>query len=155
MSSKGREFLEEGRFEDALAFFEVSGDLRSMFGRAVALQLLGRFEQAEAAYEQVLAADPKQEETLANLIALNIERFDLPRVELYSQRLLEVAADSAIALRGLIVVAVERRDYELAARYFARLTPGEEGARDTVEYRLNWQIVDRLREHHVSVAHPY
>jgi tetratricopeptide (TPR) repeat protein len=154
MSSRGPELLEEGRFEEALACFD-GDDVRSSFGRGVALQLLGRFEAASEAYELVLSADPKHQETLANLIAMHVERFDLPCVEHYSRRLLAVAPNSQIALRGLIVVAVERRDFDLAARYFAKLTPAEESCRDSIEYRLSRQIVDRLKDHHGSAAHSY
>ncbi|SRR5579883_593747 len=154
MLSEGQRFLEEGRFEEALACFQ-GDDPRAVFGRAVALQLLGRFEQAESEYQKVLARDPQNQEALANLIALNVERFDLANVERYSRRLLEIAEDAPIALEGLIVVGVERRDYDLAARCFARLKPVQEGSRDAVEYRLSRQMVERLREHHGSITHPY
>ena len=154
MLSRGEELLEEGRFEDALACFE-GDDLRSIFGRAVTLQLLGRFEEASESYDLVLAADPKHRETLANLIAMHVERFDLSRVEKYSRRLLAIAKDSQVALRGLIVVAVERRDFDLAARCFAKLTPQEESCRDAVEYRLSRQIVDRLKDQNGAATNPY
>jgi tetratricopeptide (TPR) repeat protein len=158
--SQGQQLLDEGRFDDALAWFESHDDIRSRFGRAVALQLLGRFDQAEAAYELVLAADPKHVETLANLIAMNVEKFNLDLVELYSNRLLGIDSGSPIALRGLIVVAVERREYAVAARYFALLAPGGENCRDAVEYRLSRRMVERLKHHplkdpHGSTAYPY
>ncbi len=151
---KGAQLLEEGRFAEALAFFH-GDDVRSVFGRAVTLQLLGRFEEAEAAYESVLAADPNHEETLANLIAMNVEQFRLENVEKYSRRLLAISKDAQIGLRGLLVVAVERRDFDLAASCFSRLDPSDEIFRDAVEYRLSRQIVDRLKDHYGSVAHPY
>ena len=78
---QGQQFLKEGRFEDALACFEACTDPRAIFGRAVALQLLGRLDEAEAVYETVLTAQPGHEEILATLIALNVERFNLDRVE--------------------------------------------------------------------------
>ncbi len=150
----GPQLLEEGRFDEALASFH-GDDVRSVFGRAVALQLLGRFEEAESAYESVLASDPNHEETLANLIAMYVEQFHLENVERYSRRLLAISKDAQIGLRGLLVVAVERRDFELAASCFSKLVPSDEIVRDAVEYRLSRQIVDRLKDHHGSVAHPY
>src|SRR3954465_11329669 len=141
--------LDEGRFEEALASFR-GDDVRSTFGRGVALQMLGRFEEAEMEYESVLDADPGHEETLANLIALNIEKFQLDPVERYSRQLLAIRENSQIGLRGLIVVAVERRDFELAANCFARLDPVQENGRDAVEYRLSRQTVNRLKDHHAS-----
>src|SRR5258708_6749217 len=155
MLSQGQQYLDEGRFEEALLQFEAGEDIRCVFGRAVALQLLGRFDEAETAYELVLSADPRHQETLANLIAMSVEKFDLDVVEQYSRRLLDVDCNSPVAVRGLLVVAVERRDYETAAAYLARLTPGDENCRDAVEYRLSRQIVERLKDKHGSIAHPY
>jgi tetratricopeptide (TPR) repeat protein len=152
--TKGQQLLEEGRFEDALACFS-GNDLRSAFGRAVSLQMLGRFEESEQAYEVVLAADPSHEETLANLIALNVERFQLERVERYSRRLLEICPNAQVALRGLLVVAVERRDFDIAALLFAKLDLDDTACRDGVEYRLSRQVADRLKDHNGTVAHPY
>ena len=154
MSSEGRRFLDEGRFEEALESFSGSEDAHGFFGRAVALQLLARFEEAEAAYGRLLAAHPGHEEALANLIAMNVEKFDLARIEQYARRLLEISPDAPVALEGLIVVAVERRDFDLAASCFARLSRLEEAGRDAVEYRLSRHIVERLKDHHGSVAHP-
>jgi tetratricopeptide (TPR) repeat protein len=156
MLEEGRSCLEEGRFEEALACFERAGRNRSaMFGRAVSLQLLARFEEAEAEYENLLAADPEHAEALANLVAMNVERFHLAGVEEFARRLLIIAPDSAIALQGLIVVAAERRDDELAATCLARLQDSAERCRDGVEYRLSAATLDRLKENHGPVAHPY
>jgi tetratricopeptide (TPR) repeat protein len=160
MLLEGQRFLDEGRFEEALACFQ-GDDPRAIFGRGVALQLLARFEEAEAEYLKVLARSPRNEETLANLIALSVERFDLASVERYSRQLLDIAPGAPIALEGLIVVGVERGDYDLAASCFARLKPVEEESRDAVEYRLSRQMVERLKERHRwkeehgPVAHPY
>jgi tetratricopeptide (TPR) repeat protein len=150
----GARLLEEGRFEEALACFS-GDDVRSMFGRAVALQLLGRFDEAEEAYESVLDADPNHQETLANLIAMSVEQFQLDRVEHHSRRLLAISKDAQIGWRGLMVVAVERRDFGLAARCFAKLDPSDELCRDMVEYRLSRQMVERLKDPYGSIAYPH
>ena len=146
--------LDEGRFEEALASFD-GNDIRSTFGRAAALHMLGRLDEAEMEYEAVLDADPAHDETLSNLIALNVERFQLQSVERYALRLLAIRGNSQIALRGMIVVAVERGDLDLAANCFARLEPPLEKTGDAVEYRLSRQVVDRLKDHHASVTHPH
>lgn len=155
MRSEGHELLEQGRFEAALSWFEQSDDAQARFGRGVALQQLGHFDEAEVAYESVLAIFANHAETLANLVALNIERFELARVERYATRLLEAERDSKIALRGLIVVAVERRDYRAAAAYFARLGPEQAPCGDAVEYRLSWQMLERIKEHYGAPADPH
>ncbi len=154
MLSRGQQLLEDGRFKEALACFE-GDDVRSVFGRAVALHMLGRFDEAQAEYEDVLAVDPNHQETLSNLVAMNVERFHLELVERYSRRLLAIVPKSQIALQGLIVVAVERRDMDLAASCFARIEPSRPHAGDAVEYRLTRQMVERLKDHHASAAHPY
>ncbi|HLH38322.1 MAG TPA: tetratricopeptide repeat protein [Bryobacteraceae bacterium] len=145
----GERMLNLGRFEEALACFAAKeeADLQALFGSAVARQMLGRFEEAEERYERLLAVDPKHQEALANLIAMNVERFHLGRVEEYSRRLLELNSRSAAALQGLVMVAVERRDYEAAARYFRQIVPAGAHGGDAIEYRLSRQTVERLRSY--------
>jgi tetratricopeptide (TPR) repeat protein len=141
------------RPEGALACFEAchrqSGSVALVFGRAVALQLLRRWEEAEALFARVLETQPQADEVLANLIALNVERFDLRRVELYALRLLSHDPDSLIALQALTMAAFEQRKYEEAAvfylRWRANLAEGGAAAReDAIQYRLSRESVDRL-----------
>ncbi len=66
-------------------------------------------------------SDPNSEETLSNLIALNVETQDLDRVRDYSQRLLKISPQSPAALQGLATVALEREDHHAAARYCDRI----------------------------------
>ncbi len=126
---------------------------RALFGKAVALQLLRRLDEAEKLYERLLSIDPKAEEALSNLIAMSMEVFELARVQKYSQRLLEINSRSPIALQGLALAAIERLDYTAAARYFHRalelnpeiMHPPEEPS-DAVEYRISRKIFDSLEE---------
>ncbi len=151
--------LRSNRIEEALVSFErcwsQGAKARAEFGKAVALQLLRRFDQAEAAYERALRADPRMEQALLNLITMSMEVFDLQRVREYSLRLLELNPENHTALRGLTLIALERRDYDEAARYFARLpesagavdekeSAGDDG--DPVEYRLSREVVARLQQ---------
>lgn len=145
------------RFEAALARFDEcwseGSKRRALFGKAVALQLLRRLDEAEKLYERLLTIDPAAEEALANLIAMSMEVFELARVQTYSQRLLEINSRSAVALKGLALAAIERLDYAAAARYFHRALelepqivhpPAEPG--DAVEYRISRRIFDSLEE---------
>jgi tetratricopeptide (TPR) repeat protein len=138
---------------DALACFEAchrqSESDALLFGRAVALQMLSRWEEAEALFARVLETQPQADEALANLIALNVERFDLRRVELYALRLLRHDPDSLIALQALTMVAFEHRKYEEASDYYLRwranLAEGGAAAReDAIQYRMSRESVDRL-----------
>src|SRR5579871_1545502 len=117
--------LHLNRIEEALGCFDQcwseAARMSALFGKAVALQLLRRFDEAESTYERVLALDPRAEEALSNLIAMNIEVFDLTRIHRYSARLLKVRPKSVVALQGLVLVALEREEYEAAARHYSRL----------------------------------
>jgi len=142
-------------FEAALGCFDEcrseGAKRRALFGKAVALQLLRRFDEAEKLYERLLVMDPAAEEALSNLIAMSMEVFELARVQKYSQRLLEMNSRSPIALKGLALAAIERLDYATAARYFYRaaelepeiLAPPAEQS-ESLEYRISRKIFDRL-----------
>jgi len=120
----GASLLYLNRLDDALATFHQCSDAPegpAAFGKAVALQLLHRFGEAESAYEALLVSDPDSQEALSNLIALNVETNDLDRVRDYSQRLLKISAQSPVALQGLATVALERDDHHAAARYCDRI----------------------------------
>lgn len=120
----GASLLYLNRLDDALAIFHGCSDAfegPAAFGKAVALQLLHRYGEAENAYEMLLASDPNAEEALSNLIALNIETEDLDRVRDYSQRLQKISPHSSSALQGLATVALERKDHHAAARHCDRI----------------------------------
>ena len=126
----GASLLYLNRLDEALENFDALSGLQqssdtfgapAVFGKAVALQLLHRFGEAESAYETALASDPTSEETLSNLIALAVETEDLDRVRDYSQRLLKISPQSPAALQGLATVALERQDHHAAARYCDRI----------------------------------
>jgi tetratricopeptide (TPR) repeat protein len=145
------------RFEAAITCFDEcwseGSRRRALFGKAVALQLLRRLDEAEKLYERLLTIDPAAEEALANLIAMSMEVFELVRVQKYSQRLLEINSHSTLALQGLALAAIERLDYVAAARHFHRalalnpeiMHPPAEPS-EAVEYRISRKIFDSLEE---------
>ena len=157
--------LHLNRTEEALACFEQcwsqTARARAELDKATALQLLRHFDQAEAAYERALAADPKLDEALSNLIAMSMEVFDLSRIHRYALRLLDILPGSPIALQALTLVALERREFEEAAYYFGRFLERapEAAGEDTggaVEYRLGREVVTRLNQmlgHHLGGGH--
>jgi len=133
--------LHLNRAEEALAIFTQCGpglDSRpALIGKAVALQLLRRFEEAWMAYSAWLASDPNSEEALSNLIAMSIETDDLKRVRDCSMRLLDISPNSTVALQGLATVAFEGSDYSVAAFYCDRIL---ELAPDSLEAWHNFRI---------------
>jgi tetratricopeptide (TPR) repeat protein len=123
----------------------------ALFGKAVALQMLRQFEQAETLYQQFLELNADSTEALSNLIALSMETFDLSRVQRYALQLLGKQPHSATALQALTLVAFERREYESAAEFYERLTEtagplpakADEGA---IEYRLSPKDIEILNQ---------
>jgi tetratricopeptide (TPR) repeat protein len=150
--------LRLNRLEQALNCFDQcwsdAAQRQALFGKGVALQLLRRFDEAEIAYERMLAVDGKAEEALANLVAMSLEIFDLERVSRYSRRLVEINSRSIAGLQGLTLVAVERGDMETAARHFSLLAehapesirPVQDSSEEILEYRLNRKAVGRFKE---------
>jgi len=120
----GASLLYLNRLKEALAVFEQLSDSRdhaALFGKAVALQLLQRYEEAARVYEAALARAPESEEALSNLIALQIETGDVDRLREYSQLLLKSDPESPAALQGLATAAFEASDHHAAARYCDRI----------------------------------
>ncbi len=150
--------LHLNRFEDALACFDQcwsdAARRPALFGKAVALQLLRRFDEAEAAYERVLTLDGKAEEAYSNLIAMSMERFDLEKVQRFSQRLLEVNPRSLAGLQGSALVAIEQGEVESAARSFFKIVESApdsirasgEDSDGSIEYRVSRKVIERLQE---------
>ena len=133
--------LKLNRAGEALAVFDRAGG-RALFGKAVALQLLGRSDEAAAAYDTLLKSEPDSEEALANLIAMSADTRDLEHMREYSQRLANIAPESQAALQGLATVALERRDNHAAAKYCDRIL---ELAPDCLEGWHNLRIaLDRI-----------
>ncbi len=120
----GASLLYLNRLDEALTVFDQCSRTlpgAAAFGKAVALQLLNRFSEAESAYEILLASDADPAETLSNLVALHVETGDLDRVRDYSQRLLKIVPQSPAALQGLATVALQGQDHHAAARYCDRI----------------------------------
>jgi tetratricopeptide (TPR) repeat protein len=117
--------LHLNRIDEALSNFERGcqgpGAERARFGKAVALQLLGRFKEARNLYETLLASDQDSEEALSNLIVMSLEAQDLESARDHSQRLLEICPNSEVALQGLASVALDTSDNQAAVSYCDRL----------------------------------
>jgi tetratricopeptide (TPR) repeat protein len=133
--------LHLNRPEEALVIFDQCGwgsePGPALIGKAVALQLLHRFDEAETAYSALLAFDPNSEEALSNFIAMGIETNDLTQVWDHSQRLLNICPHSTVALQGLATVAFAGSDHSAAASYCDRIL---ELAPDCLEAWHNFRI---------------
>ena len=130
--------------EQALACFErieSAGERESaLLGKAVALQKLGRHEEAEEAYRELLEISPGSAEPLANLIALSAAKRDLVAMEDYASRLLEVNSQSKAALQGMAMVAIESGNQAAAVEYCTRLVDVDP---DSFEGRFNLRFAQQ------------
>jgi tetratricopeptide (TPR) repeat protein len=133
--------LHSNRTEEALGHFTQASDGEEggppLFGVAVALQLLNRFDESRHVYEQLLAADSNSEEVLSNLITMGIDSNDLQEIRRHSQRLLDEHPRSLPALQGLATVALEESETDEAASYCDRIL---EVAPDCLEAWHNFRI---------------
>jgi len=78
-ASAGYDALVRGSYDTALGFYEAvlkeePNSVLAMLGRATALQKLGRGQEAQTAYDQVLKLDPSNREALTNLTSIVAER---------------------------------------------------------------------------------
>jgi tetratricopeptide (TPR) repeat protein len=149
----GECLLHGNRAEEALACFDrcwsESALPRALFGKAVALQLLGRLEESESAYVRLVTVDSSASEAWSNLIALSAARRDLAAVHRHALRLLELDPRSAIALRGLLLVSLERAELSQAAHYHSRLHSAQATSSDTnagLSYRMSAEAAARFEQ---------
>jgi tetratricopeptide (TPR) repeat protein len=144
--------LHLSRTEEALVYFSASDEIGpSLFGKAVALQLLGRGAQAKSVYERLVSADSNSEEVLSNLIAMGIATNDLEQVRQHSERLLNLRPRSLPALQGLATVALEEFEADDAASYCDRIL---ELAPDCLEAWHNFRIAMERPPLESSLAQP-
>src|SRR5262249_10230156 len=93
----------------------------ALYGKAVALQLLGQRDEAFDIYVKLLATHAANVELLTNLIGLSIERGEDAKVREYSEKLLRVRPGARAALEGLTAAAIARGDFKTAAQHGAQL----------------------------------
>jgi len=94
---------------------------RALFGKAVALQKLTRYELADSVYRELLQITPNAAEPLSNLIALSVARQDVKAVGEYSGRLLQIDPHSKTALQGMATQALWSEDHAAAISYLKRI----------------------------------
>lgn len=116
--------------EPALHTFERCLELNpesdvSRFGRAVALQLLERYDEAVEVYGVLLERESLVADALSNLISIAMARGDLAAARGYAERLQAVRPDHRAAVEGLAAAALAAQDYGAAARHCAKLTEVE------------------------------
>ena len=126
-------------FEDCL-FSNVDRE-RALLGKAVALQKLMRYEEADLAYRELLQITPNAAEPLGNLIALSVARQDAKAVGEYSRRLLQMDPRSKAALQGLATQALWNGDHAAAIGYCKRVVEV-----DPVSYE-GWFNLGFARQH--------
>ena len=96
--------------KDILHGYEDSGP-RIQFGKAVALHMLGRMEDALELYKSLLPQMPGSVELLSNLVTMYHVRGDASQVFEFAERLLRIQPKSATALQAVTAAALSRGDF--------------------------------------------
>ena len=116
----------------------------ALFGKAVSLQLLWKFDEATALYLQLLGKNPQSEECLVNLVTIGMARKDHDSIQKYSEQLLTLRPHSQAALEGLATCAFHSGDFEAAAQLCAKLV---EFTPDHFERWFNLGVAEQKRNH--------
>jgi tetratricopeptide (TPR) repeat protein len=118
----GNVLFEQERFAEALEAYEraaqggVTADLLAK--RAKTLYALGRREDAEQAWEQVLEREPASLEAMEQLLQLYVARRQMDKLEALCARAVAVAPEAAVFRSGEAMVAAWRgREDESLARF--------------------------------------
>ena len=96
-------------------------DETPLFGKAVSLELLGRYDESLELYRKIVAANPNAEEPMANMVHIGMRKSDQALVRETSEKLLALRPFSQAALEGLAWCAFAGEDYDAASKYCAKL----------------------------------
>jgi len=125
----GIEAERKGRWNDAAAEFERIIALHpgepqnstAQYDAGIAYAHLQRLDDASRAFEAALAGDPEFLAAMANAIAADLMRGDLPRARRIADRFVRLAPQSARALYSRGLVALKQGDAAAARESFAQL----------------------------------
>jgi tetratricopeptide (TPR) repeat protein len=118
--------LHQRRAEDALNGFDhyLEHEPESepaLFGRAVALQMLRRFDEAALIYERFRGAGEPSAELLTNLLALAVARKDAPEVARVAADLAKIRPGTRQACEAQAYSAILTAQWEPAGAHLAQL----------------------------------
>lgn len=121
----GSALLSQLRLESACEFLEQArvtfpGDARIEYLLGLALRKLGRRDEARAAFERSLAADPADTGTLLNAAGLALVSEDLATARRHAETVLALQANRVDALRILADVAFAEGRFADAASYYGQ-----------------------------------
>jgi len=122
--------LHQRKADDALngfdRFLQHDPDNESaLFGRAVALQMLRRFDEAAAIYERFRTAGEPTAELLTNLLALAVARKDTAELALVAAELAKVRPGTRQASEAQAYSAIVAGDWEPAVGHLAQLAESD------------------------------
>ncbi len=93
----------------------------ALFAKAVTYHVMWEFDQALPLYRRIVDEDPQNTVALMNLITLGLQQKQYDVVRHYSEQLLALHPDVALAVEGIAIAAFHEQDYATASRYFVRL----------------------------------
>ena len=122
---KGQAALEA--FDRVLAKDSLSEPAR--FGRAAALQLLKRYDEALAEYDKIPAQAALQSDLTKNCLAAAAAQRDVAGLKRYGQKLFDLDSESGPAHEALGVAALMTGDFKTAVGFYeGAIAAGVEGA---------------------------
>jgi Flp pilus assembly protein TadD len=125
LNALGECFSRLGRPREAVEVFDsalkIAPDTRLHFGRALALEDLGRLDAARAGLEQVVALDPAHGEALGRLALLAVQRGDAGVARALAERALAIHPQDATARIALAHAALEQKDMVAAEHQVSAL----------------------------------
>lgn len=119
--------LRRGRGTDALLWFQQCNaakpnDPAGMFGRAAALEMAGRLDEAIPAYMGLIERAPESIEARDRLMTIHLGRGEWPQAAVQAQAIVEKDAANLRGLTALAACEIRQGRIEVAAGYAARLT---------------------------------
>lgn len=101
--------LHTGQWHAAIGHFDVVLDKqpsheRSIFGKAVAFQHLGKLDDAWDLYRKLLPTNPDSEELITNMMAVSAARGDQTKTREYAEYLLKIRPGNKMALEVMAYV---------------------------------------------------
>jgi choline-sulfatase len=143
----GGRYQKEGRPKDALKVYETalakgieSGQLHSHI--ATLLLREGKKDAAIAEYEKATKYNPADTESLANLATAYLATGRLDDAERAFKGLLTIDADNATGQNGLGLIAIQRREPQVARGYFERAVQLDP---DLLEAQVNLGLIYEMQ----------
>jgi tetratricopeptide (TPR) repeat protein len=137
---------------------EFNSSAIEAYNAGVKAQQEGRFEEAAAFYEKALKHEPDMPQALFNLASVSANKNDTERAKELLEHLLRVRADDPGAYSMLANVSIRERDYEMAAQHLEKAVALESNADRRADYERRLKelqdYLEKTRQRQIQVVTP-